>query len=585
MSESIAEVFEDGMDLQIGLVQTVPHTIRSEWAGYPFPSLAPLGEEEMRTFRTIILENPYLRATILPGMGGRIISLFDKRTGTEILRRHPSVIPEPGGRRGVSVREGIQFVLDGQERLNALGNVSSQIEFASGEDSDASVWLAETFTGTGLSFHLRISMPPDQAIIQLEARVLNRWLKPQIYNGGLSMYLGEGSFDGQIFYSSGRRAGIGLIATDHIFDGREYRDGRLSFYRFTHVNELSPRQVDTWKLTLVPYSGLPSLVGSSPFAAASVVGGNLLIQTTQQRLGHKLFLLTEDGKTLEAKVDLYPENLLEIPLDGIVPVGIVLKDPAKNELLRLDSLIIRCAEWAPIPVDSLKTLSQELLLDRSSTENDLKRATFNVSNRHLAYTLLGMKSLEEKQPEEASLAFEQSLMYNADDPLTWWIKAVALRLAEGDNQAELLNAHYLAPLEPALRSESFLSQPINLDADPNPLLAALADNPEDFIEVACLLIESGLFDQASRWIDESLRHRDLPMLRYLMAYCLIKATRLDAEASDQLRLAAEAPLAPPFPFREVEWMALTQLHLSFPENSRLRVLLDLQKDLSTVQRA
>ena len=100
-------------------------------------------------------------------------------------------------------------------------------------------------------------------------------------------------------------------------------------------------------------------------------------------------------------------------------------------------------------------------------------------------------------------------MYNADDPLLWWGKAVALRLAGEDNEQELLNAHFLAPLEPALRAESFLSQPINPDGAPSPLLASLAENPEEFIEVACLLIDCGLFDQASRWIDEALRHRDL----------------------------------------------------------------------------
>ncbi len=572
MSQSIAEAFEDGLDLQIGLVQTIPQDSRSAWLGYPFPSLAPLGEEEMRTFRTIILENPFLRVTILPGMGGRIISLFDKRTGTEILKRHPSIVPLAGSRRGVTVREGIQLILDGEERLNALGNVSSQIEVSGDEESEAAVWLSETFTGTGISFHLRISIPPDQAVVQIEARVLNRWLKPQPYNAGLSIYLGDGAFDGQTFYSTDRRAGLGVFATDHVFDGVEHADDRLSFLRFGGVRELAPRQVDNWALTLVPYSGLPSISGSSVDAAASFNDGNLLVQSTQQRLGHKLFLLTKEGNTLEAKVDLYPENLLEIPLDGISPTGLVLKDPAKKELLRLDSLTGWTDTWAAKKFEPTTVVSHIGILNRESSDLELKRATYDVSTRHLAYILLGMKALHEKRPEDAALAFEQSLMYNADDPLAWWTKAVALRLAEGDNQAELLNAHYLAPLEPALRAESFLSQPINLDVDANPLLTSLAENPEEFIEVACLLIEAGLFDQASRWIDEALRHRDLPMLRYLMAYCLIEATRLDAEASDQVRLAGEAPLAPPFPFREVEIHALNALLKAFPNNSRLALL-------------
>ena len=169
-------------------------TSKAAWPAYPFPELKPTGEQEMRTFRTIILENPYLRVVIVPGLGGRIVSILDKRTGTEILRRHPMIEPQGGGRRGAFVREGVQLSLDGQERLKTLGNVPTQIEHAPDDESDVAVWVAETFTGTGLSFHLRISLPPHRAELKLEARVLNRWLRPQPYNGALTLYLGDGDF-------------------------------------------------------------------------------------------------------------------------------------------------------------------------------------------------------------------------------------------------------------------------------------------------------------------------------------------------------------------------------------------------------
>jgi len=572
----------------------------------------------MRTFRTIILENSYVRATLLPGLGGRIISLFDKRTGSEILRRHTAIEPQPCGRRGASVREGIQLFLDGQERLNALGNVSTQIEFATDDNADAVVWIAETFSGTGLSFHLKVSLPPDRAELRFEARVLNRWLRPQDYNGLLSVYLGDGKSDGNRVFSSDRNVGIAMYSDGLPFDGTEFRDGCLRYARFSETRSLAPRQVDAWSLTLVPMSGLGSLVGACREASVSLDSGVLRIQCTEQRLGHKLLLLTEDGQTLEAKVDLYPENLLEIPLNGLKPVSLVLKDPGKREILRLDGLqrsdeqrysadreqrfSVEALERSrnfdrPLPdfADSVpgepedepqqapsnaRTLQRfnasrvprSNALTTTSPIIDLQRAAFDISTRHLVHTLLGMKALAEKRNFEACELFEQALMYNADDPLAWWAKALALRLSDEDNQAELLNAHYLAPMEPALRAESFLSQPISLDAASNPLLAPLEENPEEFIEVACLLIECGLFDQASRWIDEAIRHRDLPMLRYLMAYCLMKATKLNAEASDQIRLAAVTPIGPPFPFRDVERVAIDALREAFPGDERLITL-------------
>ena len=88
-----------------------------------------------------------------------------------------------------------------------------------------------------------------------------------------------------------------------------------------------------------------------------------------------------------------------------------------------------------------------------------------------------------------------------------------------------------------------------------------------------------LYDQASRLIDEALRHLEIPMLRYLMAYCLIAGTRLSAEASEQIRLAGESPLGPPYPFRDMEIKAIRLLADRFPGDSRLGRLAKLVADL------
>ena len=572
MSQPAAEAFEDGLDLQIGLLEAFVPKVEERWASYPFPNLKVTDAQEMRTFRTVILENPYLRLTFLPGMGGRLISLFDKRTQTEILRRHPMIEPQAGGRRGAFVREGLQVVLTGEERLNALGNVATQLEHAPDEESDAVLWIAETVTGTGLSFHLRVSLPPDRAEVHLECRVLNREFKPQRYDGGLRIYLGDGHFDGTTFYSPDRKAGLAILPDRVLFDGTDFQGGFLELHRFGREAELAPRQVDTWSLTLLPISGLSECLGASNAAAVNWDSQSLSIQVAEQRLGHKLFLLTQDGQTLEAPVDLYPEHLLEIPIEGLGPVECVLRDPGKIEVLRVTKSPERNLVSSEPNVQIYRSS-----LSLASNRGDLVRATFNIAERHLGHTLLGLKDLQEKEFAKAGDAFEQALAYNADDPLLWWSKAIAGRLAELDNQAELLNAHYLAPLEPALRAESFLNQPVSLDPEPNRLLTPLEENVEEFIEVACLLIEAGLFDQASRWIDEALRHRDLPMLRYLMAYCLLCATRLATEALDQVRIAAQSPIAPPFPYRTVEREAINTLLAAFPDDRSLSILAELMK--------
>lgn len=574
MTHAAAEVFEDGIDLKIGTVEALQPDHQTSWTCYPFLQLKPTTKRETRSFRTIVLENPYLRATILPGLGGRIISMFDKRSGTEILPWTPAVEPLEGGRRGAFVREGVQLQLDGRERLNAMANVSTQFEQSMAEEqSEAAVWLAETCTGTGLSYHLRVSLPIDRAELLLEARVLNRWLRPQAYNGGLSLYLGPGVFDGSAFYCSARDAGLAVLSSGQPFDGVAFANGALQFSRFGEIQALAPRQVDTWSVNLVPLSGLGGLCGASRYAAASVVDGKLRMQVTEQRLNHKLLMLTADGQTLEAPVDLYPEHLLEIPLGRAIPIEFVLRNPAKVEILRCGAASAGGEAWRPTTPQSAGVSEMaEPPISLANSPEDLKRATFDVSNRHLALTLLGIQALGGQRFADAESAFEQALNFNAEDPLLWWEKALAARLEGAESHAELLNAHYLAPLEPALRAEGYLSQPVSLDRDPNPLLAPLEQNPEEFVEVACLLIEACLFDQASRWIDEALRHQELPMLRYLMAYAHLRRTGMIAEAAEQVRLASKSPPGPPFPYRDIERKALQALHEAFPGNQRVAEL-------------
>jgi len=408
----------------------------------------------------------------------------------------------------------------------------------------------------------------------MEARVLNRWLRPQSYNGGIGIYLGEGTFDGSTFYSRDRNVGLAVFSDSQTFDGVDFSEGVVRFARFGASKPLTGRQVDSWSLRLVPLSGIGGCLGASSEAAASVEEGTLKIQVSEQRLGNKLLMLTEDSQTLEAIVDLYPEHVLEIPLGGLKPIEFVLRDPGKNEILRVSGNPTTYEPRPAIITDVVPKRRREdgAHLSTSTSVEDLMRATFEVSQRHLAFTILGLKALATQRHADAEAAFEQALNYNAEDPLLWWGKAVAARLDGKENEAEVLNAHYLAPLEPALRAESYLAQPISLDPEPNRLLAPLEENPEEFIEVACLLIEAGMHDQASRWLDEAIRHRDLPMLRYLMAYCLVVKTRLNAEASEQVRVAGKTPLVPPFPFRDLERTAILTLSETFPSDQRLAVL-------------
>jgi tetratricopeptide (TPR) repeat protein len=554
-----SEVYEKPLELDIGLLEAGPPTRDS----YPYPFLTSAGRSEKRTFRAVVLENPFLQATFIPALGGRLLSLLDKRTGIEILPQQVTL--QPGGRRGAVLSAGIELHLDGRERWTSLGPVQFAAEEAD-EDRPAGLWLAEAVTGTGVSWHLHVTMPEGRAELRFEARIFNRYRSDFPYSSGLLLPdMGESRSDGRVFFTAGEGQGIALIPERGIWSACSH-EGSVVLSRFKDPRILAPRQLDTWAVSLIPFSGMKGISGISEAGAVYVGSDTVQLQAVTQVSQQKLVLLTSGGQTLEAPVDLYPEKLLELGLPEPAK-AVALMDQAKNVSLRWE------AEWPSIVA---REPSRPLETHRVET-TDLESAAFNISTRHIANALLGNRAMAAGDFEEADARLEQSLLYNGEDHLSWWMKAMGKRLAgdEAEEVPELLNAHFLAPLEPALRAESFLRQPRSLEREPNALLKPLADYPESFIEVAALLVEAGLYEQASRWIDEALRHLDLPMLRYLLAYAHVQATTMDLEVADQLVAAARQPLSPPYPWRDVEIDAIETLAERFPADERLRGLLQL----------
>ncbi len=524
-----ADVFEESLRLPIGILEALP-VASSQDRGYPFPQLVPTGLIDEREFGAVVLDNPFLRVTVVPGLGGRILRVYDKRTSAEILPVREALLAVAGGPRGAMLPDGIQFRLGPEDRLNALGSVAFQLDPAQAEEEDAGVWLSESAMCRGLSWHLRISVPPDRAEIHVLARVLNRTDSGLSYNAGLTLdqsSWGAESPRGEVVFA---------------------RDSVLS--RFADVAVLGPRQVDSWSVKLAPVSGLS---GSTSLAGALEVGSNLRIQVTRPFPGAKVLLLTATDETLEAPLDLYPELIKEVPFNGPSPKAVVVRDSAGVEVLRWPSVALGAKAVPPYA--------------------ELEVSAFSMGTRHLAFASHAIEALAAKDFATADAEFEQALLYNGDDPLLWWAKAVTQRkLGVETELVELPNAHYLAPLEPALRAEAFLSQSSHQGREGNPLVKSLS--PEDLIEVACLLLEHRLPDEATRWINEALRHHDLAMLHYLQADMLMEGTRMATEAAQHVMLGGRAQV-PPYPWRAVELAALSRLHGRFPEDAALAALVRL----------
>ena len=77
---------------------------------YPYSAKSDLsGEARPARHRTVVLENRYVRAVVLPDMGGRLYRLFDKTAGQDAFMVPPTVKFQNVAWRGAWLAGGIEF--------------------------------------------------------------------------------------------------------------------------------------------------------------------------------------------------------------------------------------------------------------------------------------------------------------------------------------------------------------------------------------------------------------------------------------------------------------------------------------------
>lgn len=576
-----SEIVVDSIDIELGILEAVPFDATERASGfraYPYPILRLTDRVATAQFQVFILENDFLKATIAPELGGRILYIRDKRAGIDVLPVRPTLMPSPGGNRGAWLPDGVQIEVGDIPRLGGTGPVEALPQDPINEEDDARLVLHELIPGAGLSWHAVISMSADRPEITVEVRALNRLFASRAARQGVTFPFADGSIRSlssslTAVYSAERDAGFICRHDPGTFDGAIDLGPARSLVRGPFL--LRPRQVDSWKVTLQVVSGVGRIDAAGPDACFGVSDGRLALQAAV-RLRGRIFLLSKTGQTLEAAVDLEPERLLALPLEGNVasPEAVVFRagDEAKE--------IAWTAEEPPLDLPEAEAATLEVgeNLERLD-EMSLRIALREPRTRPAAYVVLAMRAVRGERSVEAATLLDDALLTNSEDHLAWWLKAVLARLSGTANEerGDLLNAHFLAPLEPALRAESFLSIDGPLGKEPTQILSPLAGHPDALSEAACLLLDAGLRAEATRFLDEALLHGEVPILCYLRAFNLLEGSRMDVEAAQSVRRAATLPIGPPYPWRTQERQAIRVLSEKFPSDSTLqswRALLD-----------
>ncbi len=140
---------------------------------YPYPAQRDIaGQAHPRAWTVLCMENEYLRIQVMPELGGRVFSIYDKLAGQEMVYRQASIKPVAVGIRGAWVAGGIEFNFPDCHTVTTHDNVHWTIR----QNSDGSVSIligdVERISRMGWTVELRLS--PGCACLDDRVSLINR---------------------------------------------------------------------------------------------------------------------------------------------------------------------------------------------------------------------------------------------------------------------------------------------------------------------------------------------------------------------------------------------------------------------------
>jgi tetratricopeptide (TPR) repeat protein len=124
-----------------------------------------------RRWRTLNLENEYLKCVILPDLGGHLYRCVDKRNGADLFYANPSLKFARIAYRGVWAAYGIEFNFPVSHNWMTASPVDYSITTAS--DGSASVWVSNIDRVYGMEWCVELTLHAGQAILEQKTTLYN----------------------------------------------------------------------------------------------------------------------------------------------------------------------------------------------------------------------------------------------------------------------------------------------------------------------------------------------------------------------------------------------------------------------------
>lgn len=148
---------------------------------YPYPLKDSHSFRKVnKQYTILILENEYLKVTVLPDLGGHLYQFYDKIKKRDIVYTNHVIKPGYFGLRGGWCSGGFEFNFPHAHSLTTISPVDYAIR--ENPDGSASIVVSDIEKVYGMKWQVILTLYPNKSYLEQEVQLYNRTLLPHRYH-------------------------------------------------------------------------------------------------------------------------------------------------------------------------------------------------------------------------------------------------------------------------------------------------------------------------------------------------------------------------------------------------------------------
>ena len=139
---------------------------------YPYAMNDVISDEKTdKAWKTVILDNEYIKLCIMPEIGGKLYYATDKSNGYNFIYKNNVVKPSNIGMLGAWVSGGIEWCVLHHHRASTF----QAVDYTTSENSDGSktIWIGETEPRHRMRWTIGITAFPERSYFRAEVKITN----------------------------------------------------------------------------------------------------------------------------------------------------------------------------------------------------------------------------------------------------------------------------------------------------------------------------------------------------------------------------------------------------------------------------